>query len=1162
MKDYIQIIKDRGVEIMNSLLNADNQGKGWVCPNCKNGSGKSGDGIRLDPHSFSPYFKCFACGEGGDALHWAQIVFGGDFNKALDVCKDILHLDNSGYKPSIAVLKKTNSQKFVKICQDRNLLTVDEAKKTNSQKFVKICQDRNLLTVDEAAKMLGISRNTLINWSNWKGFFEPVMRTHVKQLPLYSQEQIEQLLSTDFKSWSHVAFRYIFDKNGNNKLLTNTELPDFSPFLIGGDHLDDTNYFINRGLDIDICRKHHCIFVRNWRHPNVPEAVPTKPVLIIPNDSGGYLARDVRDKDTLSDKELQYIKQNVAPSGLFNSDALSNDVVIIVEGAIDAMSVEKVGYNAVALNSIGNKHFIIDKLKSADIKPKIALVCLDNETANSNAEKNVTQAINYLCDNLNKLGVFAVKADITADFHDANDALIASPTALKANIDAAINNAKSQLEKSNNVNSQSFGTQNHDKKSNISQTFTTQNHANLENAKTDDEPQLMQLYADDNYEEAVKLADTTVDTFLAADSVTSDDILQPDLLCAIGYYKHRQTDALKFQTKMAQIKEKCKGVISLIGDGGFKQMMSFYVDKFVAFDAAKHKRLADERRAQIAEHYAKQALKAEEKKFPLDYSKVVLPDDLHFDFDNQVTTRFNEQEMKQDNFFDSINVITKRFKNADTDDEKYEVYTLKANEEDWTHCIDEVAVFSDHRRIVALSSKGLDVDSVENPKKMVLFLKHFARDNTHIIPVVKTVNQTGWRDNGVFVYPNTPDSKYLLDDKIRTTADKIFSSKGDKKIVIDLLRKAKQNDIANINIGAVLAAPLVKIFGIDNITIHTYALTGSGKSSIMKLATSLFLNPNENHAIASADASRAGLSSYFAYHRDLPAAIDDIENVDERHREVIQKLPYQFANNKAGLRGKPDGGNADMIEYSGTLLTNGEHPLTEGSTKGGAKRRVIELKGDDKLFDTKFAIEINRTVKDNYGLFGRDWIAFIHNNLQLFKDEHEFFIKNLFVEYPNKIPMHLYSLSAIRAALHIFNVYFLNMNPMESISELNMIDNIIQQLPDSVEIRDYERAKEYILDWIGENKKSFMQYKAGFIKEAESYQEYGIIRSDGTIAIRPTRLRKELCAAGFSPEMVLQQLVEVGFIKQGNRKPIYTSLIKTQGDVQRMIIIKIPQEIE
>ena len=281
MQNFISIIKDRGVEIMDSLLNADNQGKGWVCPNCKNGSGKSGDGIRLDPHSFSPYFKCFSCGEGGDALHWAQIVFGGDFNKALDVCKDILHLDN--------------------------------LKKTNSQKFVKICQDRNLLTVDEAAKMLGISRNTLINWSNWKGFFEPVMRTHVKQLPLYSQEQIEQLLSTDFKSWSHVAFRYIFDKNGNNKLLTNTELPDFSPSLIGGDHLDDTNYFIRRGLDIHICRKHHCIFVRNWRHPNVPEAVPTKPVFIIPNDSGGYLARDVRDKDTLSDKELQYIPVCLQP---------------------------------------------------------------------------------------------------------------------------------------------------------------------------------------------------------------------------------------------------------------------------------------------------------------------------------------------------------------------------------------------------------------------------------------------------------------------------------------------------------------------------------------------------------------------------------------------------------------------------------------------------------------------------------------------------------------------------------------------------------------------------------------------------------------------------------------------------------------------------------
>lgn len=62
IKDYIHSQSEL------PFLKKDNKGKGYVCPCCGNGSGKSGDGIVRVPLSVS--YKCFKCGESGDAFFW------------------------------------------------------------------------------------------------------------------------------------------------------------------------------------------------------------------------------------------------------------------------------------------------------------------------------------------------------------------------------------------------------------------------------------------------------------------------------------------------------------------------------------------------------------------------------------------------------------------------------------------------------------------------------------------------------------------------------------------------------------------------------------------------------------------------------------------------------------------------------------------------------------------------------------------------------------------------------------------------------------------------------------------------------------------------------------------------------------------------------------
>ena len=113
------------------------------------------------------------------------------------------------------------------------------------------------------------------------------------------------------------------------------EVKDFREFLKqAAANIEMTNY--HRGISLETLKKFHVGFMPEWR---ANEKAPTSPRLIIPNDSGSYLARDTRTN--LTDTEKQYVKMHPKdkPIGLFNSASLNqtSKPVFIVEGEIDAL---------------------------------------------------------------------------------------------------------------------------------------------------------------------------------------------------------------------------------------------------------------------------------------------------------------------------------------------------------------------------------------------------------------------------------------------------------------------------------------------------------------------------------------------------------------------------------------------------------------------------------------------------------------------------------------------------------------------------------------------------------------------------------------------------------------------------------------------------------
>ena len=627
-----------------------------------------------------------------------------------------------------------------------------------------------------------------------------------------------------------------------------------------------------------------------------------------------------------------------------------------------------------------------------------------------------------------------------------------------------------------------------------------------------------------------------------------------DLICALAVGEELGATDIDINNIVSGFRLKCKQAkIKLSGKDGIDPKIAIFKSKI---QEAKFY-LAEKQRQKELDASIRRNLRSEiDWILPID--KVLLPSGMIIDAASK--TIRDDSATK----FNCIMFVTKILKNFDDTKEKVEIAVLNATSNDWTTFTTEHAIIGSKTKIVELKNHGLDVDS-NNASQVIQYFKDFEFLNKHIIKTVRTVNSTGWRDKSLdFVFPNTEDSPFQLDDSVKPILDRVFTSRGNRVLYNNMLHKIKRNDTANIVLGGVLSAPLVKHFRCPNIALHVYANTGSGKSTLNKAVFALYGNPVAPGAIPTANATKVGLEFFFAGRHDLPAIVEDIDSVsDERSKRVMRDLPYQFVNQMGRLRGKPKGGNDKLLDFRGTLITNGERPLTTDTSSGGGKRRLIELKGEDKIFDDDFAREITFTVEDNYGLLGREWVEFIKNNLDEMKEnyidvtrgipegiEGKVPMESFFVRFKGKVPLHISTMSAIFIANLFFDVHFLGMKDQEAWNfEIHCLERVFETLPDEIEIADYMRAIEYIRDWIESHPKNFSTQ----MKDAEGFETWGIIKSD-VIAIYPTIFKDFLNSKGFNAEMITKKLTDIDVIARGSKGHV-AKLIKIEGTPKRMIVI-------
>ena len=161
-------------------------------------------------------------------------------------------------------------------------------------------------------------------------------------------------------------------------------------------HLQDTNY--HRGISLETLNRFLVGYAAQWQHPKAPQSQPT-PRLIIPTSKTSYLARDTRKTAEISENQKNYTKSKVGSVHIFNEKALQvNDIVYIVEGELDTLSIIDVGGNAVGLGSVSNINSFFKAIDcNGRAKQQKFIISLDNDKIGEKYKNALIEGLHKRC---------------------------------------------------------------------------------------------------------------------------------------------------------------------------------------------------------------------------------------------------------------------------------------------------------------------------------------------------------------------------------------------------------------------------------------------------------------------------------------------------------------------------------------------------------------------------------------------------------------------------------------------------------------------------------------------------------------------------------------------------------------------------------------------
>ena len=460
-----------------------------------------------------------------------------------------------------------------------------------------------------------------------------------------------------------------------------------------------------------------------------------------------------------------------------------------------------------------------------------------------------------------------------------------------------------------------------------------------------------------------------------------------------------------------------------------------------------------------------------------------------------------------------------RLCNVDSGEERLKLAYKKGRF--WRSIVVEKSTLASSSGILQLAANGIMVNS-ENAKPLSTYLLEMEQLNYDLIPEQKSVGRLGWiSDQGFSPY---------VDDLVfdgETNFKHIFGavkSSGSREAWVNVMRNLRsEKSPGRLFLAASFASVILEPCGLLPFFLHAWGGTETGKTVGLMIAASVWACPKIGEYVTTFNSTIVGQEMTASFLNSLPMCIDELQIQSSSGIRDFDRIIYQLTEGVGRTRGAKTGGLQRMNTWRNCIITNGEHPISNSSSGGGAVNRVIEFECDEKVYSD--LVGICAVISSNYGFAGREFVEFLQQD-GMFEAvnaiQKEYYRELLKSDSTDKQAA---SASAILAADAIATELIFKDGNNLTVADLEKI------MTKKAEVNVNQRALEYVYELAERNPNRFKANEFG------DYQgEVWGKKEDDCIYFIKSVFDREMANAGFNSTAFLAWAKRMGYIDTDKNK--------------------------
>lgn len=409
----------------------------------------------------------------------------------------------------------------------------------------------------------------------------------------------------------------------------------------------------------------------------------------------------------------------------------------------------------------------------------------------------------------------------------------------------------------------------------------------------------------------------------------------------------------------------------------------------------------------------------------------------------------------------------KRLVNIDSGEERLKIAYKKGRA--WRSLIAEKSLIASSNSILQLAANGVMVNS-ENAKALSSYLLEMENLNYEQIPEQRSVGRLGWvKDHGFSPYVD--DLVFDGENNYKHIFNAVKSSGERKKWIDAMIALRKEKTAGRLFLAASFASVILEPCGLLPFFLHAWGGTEVGKTVGLMVAASVWASPKAGDFTTTFNSTLVGQEMMASFLNSLPMCIDELQIQSSSGIKDFDKIIYQLTEGIGRTRGAKTGGLQKTNTWRCCFITNGEHPISNANSGGGAVNRIIEFECTDKVYSD--LVGICAVINENYGFAGREFVEYLQtdgafdrvNELQK-----QYFRELLKSDSTDKQAA---SASALLAADHIATeLIFKDGNNLT-------VEDMVAIMTKREEVNANSRAYEYTMEMVARNPNRFKPNEFG-----------------------------------------------------------------------------------